>query len=61
MPIATPETYRAMLDAARAGGYALPAINVTSSETISAALGGFVATVLFRPPMSPAADKQIAG
>ena len=41
MPIATPEQYRAMLDNARAGGYALPAINVTSSETLNAALAGF--------------------
>ncbi len=30
-----------MLDAAREGGYAFPAINVTSSETLHAALGGF--------------------
>jgi fructose-bisphosphate aldolase class II len=41
MPIATPERYRAMLDAARAGNYALPAINVTSSESLNAALAGF--------------------
>jgi fructose-bisphosphate aldolase class II len=40
MPIATPEKYRAMLDAAREGGFALPAINVTSSTTILAALEG---------------------
>jgi fructose-bisphosphate aldolase class II len=40
MPIATPENYREMLDAARNGGYALPAINVTSSTTIVAALEG---------------------
>jgi fructose-bisphosphate aldolase class II len=40
MPIATPEKYRAMLDAAREGGFALPAINVTSSTTIVAALEG---------------------
>jgi fructose-bisphosphate aldolase class II len=40
MPIATPEKYRAMLDAARDGGFALPAINVTSSTTILAALEG---------------------
>ena len=33
--------YRAMLDAARAGSYALPAINTTSSSTILAALEGF--------------------
>ena len=43
MPIATPEKYREMLDAARAGGYALPAINTTSSSTILAALEGFTA------------------
>lgn len=41
MPIATPDKYREMLDAARAGGYALPAINTTSSSTILAALEGF--------------------
>jgi fructose-bisphosphate aldolase class II len=41
MPIATPETYRAMLDAARAGGYAFPAINVTSTNSLNAALNGF--------------------
>lgn len=40
MPIATPEKYREMLDAARSGGFALPAINVTSSSTILAALEG---------------------
>lgn len=41
MPIATPDKYREMLDAARAGNYALPAINTTSSSTILAALEGF--------------------
>ncbi|MGD2102834.1 MAG: class II fructose-bisphosphate aldolase [Acidimicrobiia bacterium] len=41
MPIASHEKYLAMLDAARAGGYALPAINTTSSSTILAALEGF--------------------
>jgi fructose-bisphosphate aldolase, class II len=40
MPIPTPEKYREMLDAARNGGFALPAINVTSSTTILAALEG---------------------
>ena len=30
-----------MLDAARRGGYAYPAINVTSSQTLNAALQGF--------------------
>ncbi len=41
MPIASPETYRAILDAAKAGRYALPAINVTSSTTLNAAMQGF--------------------
>lgn len=41
MPIATPDKYREMLDAARVKGYALPAINVTSSTTMLAALEGF--------------------
>jgi fructose-bisphosphate aldolase class II len=41
MAIATPETYSAMLDAAKAGGYAFPAINITSSSTITAAIQGF--------------------
>ena len=41
MPVASPEKYRAMLEAARAGKFAFPAINVTGSETLTAALGGF--------------------
>src|SRR6476659_1833462 len=41
MPIATPEIYNEMLDRAKAGGFAYPAINCTSSETINAALRGF--------------------
>jgi fructose-bisphosphate aldolase, class II len=41
MPIATPEIYAEMLDRARDGGFAYPAINVTSSETLNAALKGF--------------------
>ena len=40
MPVVTPEKYREVLESARAGGYALPAINVTSSTTIIAALEG---------------------
>ena len=40
MPIATPDKYKAMLTAAREGQYAFPAINVTSSETINAAMRG---------------------
>ena len=41
MPIATPEIYAAMLDAAKDGRYAFPAINVSSSQTLNAALQGF--------------------
>ncbi|MEI7778349.1 MAG: class II fructose-bisphosphate aldolase [Actinomycetes bacterium] len=41
MPIATPETYAAMLDRAKAGAFAYPAINCTSSQTIVAAIRGF--------------------
>jgi len=41
MPIATPEVYAEMLDRAAASGFAYPAINVTSTETINAALRGF--------------------
>jgi len=41
MPIATPEIYAEMLDRAASSGFAYPAINVTSSETIHAALKGF--------------------
>jgi fructose-bisphosphate aldolase class II len=41
MPIATPEVYNEMLDRAKAGGFAYPAINCTSSESINAALKGF--------------------
>jgi fructose-bisphosphate aldolase, class II len=42
VPIAAPARYRAMIDAAQAGGYAYPAVNVTSSATLNAALEGFV-------------------
>ena len=41
MAIATPEKYNEMIDAAKAGHYAYPAVNVTSSQTLSAALQGF--------------------
>lgn len=40
MPVATPERYAQMLDTAKAGGFAFPAINVSSSSTINAALQG---------------------
>ena len=41
MPIASPEVYAEMLDRAKAGAFAYPAINVTSSQTLNAALKGF--------------------
>ena len=41
MPIATPEIYAQMLDTAKANGFAFPAINVSSSQTLNAALKGF--------------------
>jgi len=41
MPIATPEVYAEMIDRAKAGRFAYPAINVTSSSTINAAIQGF--------------------
>ena len=41
MPIATPEVYNEMLDRAKAGSFAYPAINVTSSQTLNAAIRGF--------------------
>src|SRR4051794_38065216 len=41
MPVADPQTYARMLDVAREGKYAYPAINITSTETVNAALKGF--------------------
>lgn len=40
MPVATPEQYAEMLDKAKAGGFAYPAFNVSSSQTIHAVLQG---------------------
>jgi fructose-bisphosphate aldolase, class II len=41
MPIATPDVYAEMLDAAKKGSFAYPAINISSSQTLNAALQGF--------------------
>lgn len=41
MPIATPEVYAEMLDNAKNKGFAYPAVNVTSSQTLNAAIQGF--------------------
>jgi fructose-bisphosphate aldolase, class II len=39
--LATPHQYRTMIDTARGGRFAYPAVNVSSSETLNAALRGF--------------------
>jgi fructose-bisphosphate aldolase class II len=41
MPIASPDVYAEMIDRAKAGAFAYPAINVSSSQTLNAALRGF--------------------
>ena len=41
MPIASPDVYAEMIDRAKAGSFAYPAINVTSSQTLNAAIRGF--------------------
>jgi fructose-bisphosphate aldolase class II len=41
MAIATPEVYAEMIDRAKAGSFAYPAVNITSSQTVTAALQGF--------------------
>ena len=41
MPVATPAQYADMLDAAQAGDYAFPAVNITSLVTLNAALKGY--------------------
>jgi fructose-bisphosphate aldolase, class II len=41
MPVPTTDEYTALIDAAAASGFALPAVNVTSTQTLNAALRGF--------------------
>jgi fructose-bisphosphate aldolase, class II len=66
----SPEQYAAMLDGAAQGGYAFPAINVTSSQTLNAAMRGFAEagsdgivqiTVGGARYLSGAADDALAG
>jgi fructose-bisphosphate aldolase class II len=40
MPVATPDQYAEMLDRAKSGGFAYPAINAASSQSINAILQG---------------------
>jgi len=42
MPVASPDQYLEMLDRAKKGGFAYPAINVSSSQTLNSALAGLV-------------------
>src|SRR5699024_12356610 len=41
MAFATPDQYAEMIDAAKTGGYAYSALNVTSSQTLNGTLRGF--------------------
>ena len=41
MAIVTPEVYAEMLQTAKEKGFAYPAVNVTSSQTLNAAIRGF--------------------
>ncbi|MEV6928402.1 class II fructose-bisphosphate aldolase [Dactylosporangium sp. NPDC051485] len=41
MPIASSDVYAEMLDRAKSGAFAYPAINVSSSQTLNAAIRGF--------------------
>ena len=59
MPIATPEVYAEMLERAKAGGFAYPAINCTSSETVNAALDAH-AGLVFVGDLLPQ-DTELAG
>jgi fructose-bisphosphate aldolase, class II len=43
VPLARPNLYAAIFNAAADGGFAYPAVNVTSSQTLNAALDGFAA------------------
>jgi len=43
MPVASPDQYIEMLDRAKKNGFAYPAINVSSSQTLNAALAGLEA------------------
>jgi fructose-bisphosphate aldolase class II len=43
VPVATPDQYLEMLDRAKKQGFAYPAINVSSSQTLNAALAGLAA------------------
>jgi len=40
MPVATPERYAEMLNTAKAAGFAIPAFNVSSTQTLNAVLQG---------------------
>ncbi|MGO1909845.1 MAG: class II fructose-bisphosphate aldolase [Brevibacterium linens] len=59
MPIASPEVYAEMIDRAKTQGFAYPAINCTSSQTINAAIRGFAFSV-FAAEVAKSYDVNIA-
>jgi hypothetical protein len=61
MPIATPDRYVAMLDRAKEGGFAYPAISVTRSQTLNAALQGFAEADSVRRRVSHPARREHLG
>lgn len=60
MPIATPEKYAEMLDTAKAKSFAFPAINVTSSQTLNAALKASPMPALTASSRSPRVGLSIS-
>ena len=56
MPIATPEVYAQMLDTAKQRGFAYPSINVTSTQTLNAALRGFAGVLAYEGHLNLALD-----
>src|SRR4029079_4008053 len=62
MPSAPPEVYARMLDRAKASAFAYPAINVSSSQTLNAALRGFAeAGSAGIVPGAPAGSSYLSG
>src|SRR6478735_7688779 len=61
MPVATPEQYADMLDRAKAGGFAYPAINVSSSQSINAVLQGLTeaGSAGFVIPLIEASEEEV--
>ena len=58
MPIATPEQYRQMLDAAQKGGYAYPAINITSLTSANGIIQLSIRQARGKAGVAPGASAQ---